>query len=241
MKDIIYKIFYDKLPNSLEDILPEYEGCKIVTCLNPYYMVALKESDYSIYNEFDYICSDGMLPLKIQSILRHAKSVRLSFDMSSMAGPVFMDAIKHNAGIYFLGAKDGEIDRSIKTIKKNFPDLKIAGYHHGYIQGKEQLIVNEIIASGAKICVIGMGAPMQDYIAVMLKRTGFIGSAYTCGGFIHQTQEGIISFPEWTNKLGLRWLYRMFTQKGVFVRLMKTTPSFVLSYTRFHLFNFNKL
>ena len=27
----IYQTFYDKLPNSLEDIMPIYDGCKIET------------------------------------------------------------------------------------------------------------------------------------------------------------------------------------------------------------------
>lgn len=229
----IYQIFYQKLPSSLEDILPVYDGCKIVTCLNPYYMIKLKQEDYHIYEEFDYICSDGMGPLKLNKMFGHEKSVRLSFDMSSMASPVFNDAIAHDAGIYFLGAKDGEIDRSMVTIKENFPKINIVGYHHGYIKGHEQEMVNEIIASGTKVCVIGMGAPMQDEIAVMLKKSGFVGTAYTCGGFIHQTQEGIISFPEWTNKLGLRWLYRLFTQSGMFKRLIETYPKFVVTYSRF--------
>lgn len=229
----IYQLFYDKLPASLEDILPSYEKCKIVTCLNPYYMIKLKPEDYHIYEEFDYICSDGMGPLKLNKMFGHEKSVRLSFDMSSMASPVFNDAIAYDAGIYFLGAKDGEIDRSMVTIKENFPKINIVGYHHGYIKGHEQEMVNEIIASGAKVCVIGMGAPMQDEIAVMLKKSGFVGTAYTCGGFIHQTQEGIISFPEWTNRLGLRWLYRLFTQSGMFKRLIETYPKFVVTYSRF--------
>ena len=233
MIDKIYQIFYDKLPASLDDILPVYDRCKIVTCLNPYYMVKLRQEDYHIYEEFDYICSDGMGPLKLNKLFGHEKSVRLSFDMSSMASPVFKDAIARDAGIYFLGAKDGEIDRSMVTIKDNFPKINIVGYHHGYIKGHEQEMVNKIIASGAKVCVIGMGAPMQDEIAVMLKKSGFVGTAYTCGGFIHQTQEGIISFPEWTNKLGLRWLYRLFAQSGMFKRLIETYPKFVVTYSRF--------
>ena len=229
----IYQIFYDKLPSSLDDILPVYDGCKIVTCLNPYYMIMLKPEDYQIYEEFDYICSDGMGPLKLNKLFGHEKSVRLSFDMSSMAGPVFNSAIEHGEELYLIGAKPGEIERSVETIKKNFPGLNIVAFHHGYIKGEEEAITDEIIASGAKICVIGMGAPTQDEIAVMLKKKGFVGSVYTCGGFIHQTQGGIISFPEWTNKLGLRWLYRLFTQKGMVKRLLQTYPKFVVTYSRF--------
>ena len=233
MIEKIYKKFFDKLPASLDDILPIYDKCKLVTCLNPYYMVKLKPEDYHIYEEFDYICSDGMGPLKLQKWFGHPKSVRLSFDLSTMAGPVFRDAIKNDKGLYVLGAKPGEVEKSVETIKKNFQGLQIAGFHHGYIRGEEEKIVSDIIASEAGVVIIGMGAPTQDEMAVRLKKAGLVGSVYTCGGFIHQTQDGIVSFPEWTNKLGLRWLYRLFTQKGMVKRLIETYPKFAVTYPLF--------
>lgn len=229
----IYQIFYNKLPSSLDDIMPKYEGCKIVTCLNAYYMVKLKEEDYHWYDEFDYIASDGMGPIKLNKFFGRPKSIRLSFDLSTMAGPVFRDMMKHDESLFVLGAKPGEVERSVETIKKNFEGIKIAGFHHGYIKDCKDSIVQEIKDSGAKVVIIGMGAPMQDEMAVLLKRAGFIGSVYTCGGFIHQTQDTMISFPAWTNKLGLRWLYRIFTQSGMFKRLIETYPKFVVTYSGF--------
>ena len=240
MISYIYQIFYDKLPSSLEDILPKYDGCKIVTCLNAFYMVKLKAVDYHWYDEFDYIASDGMGPIKLNRLCGHPKSVRLSFDLSTMAGPVFMDMMDHGESLFVLGAKPGEVDRSVETIKKNFEGIKIAGFHHGYIKDCKNEVINEIIKSGAKVCIIGMGAPMQDEMAVLLKRAGFIGSVYTCGGFIHQTQNTMVSFPAWTNKLGLRWLYRIFTQSGMLKRLIETYPKFVVTYIWFLLFQIKK-
>lgn len=233
MIEKIYQTFYDKLPLSLEDILPVYDRCKLVTCLNAFYMVKMRPEDFHWYDEFDYIASDGMGPIKLNKLFGKPKSIRLSFDVSTMAGPVFRDMIAHGESLYVLGAKDGEVDRSVETIKKNFEGIKIAGFHHGYIKDCKDDIVQEIIASGAKVVIIGMGAPMQDEMCVRLKRAGFIGTAYTCGGFIHQTQDTMVSFPAWTNKLGLRWLYRLFTQSGMVKRLIETYPKFVVTYSWF--------
>ena len=229
----IYQTFYDKLPNTLEDILPVYDRCKLVTCLNAYYMVKLKEEDYHWYEEFDFIPSDGMGPIKLNKLFGKPKSLRLSFDLSTMAGPVFRDMMAHDESLYVLGAKEGEVDKSVETIKKNFEGIKIAGFHHGYIKDCKDEIVQEIIASGAKVVIIGMGAPMQDEMCVRLRDAGFVGTAYTCGGFIHQTQDTMVSFPAWTNKLGLRWLYRIFTQSGMLKRLIETYPKFVVTYSWF--------
>lgn len=229
----IYQTFYDKLPNTLEDILPVYDRCKLVTCLNAFYMVKLKEEDYHWYEEFDFIPSDGMGPIKLNKLFGKPKSLRLSFDLSTMAGPVFRDMMAHGENLYVLGAKPGEVDKSVETIKKNFEGIKIAGFHHGYIKDCKDEIVQEIIASGAKVVIIGMGAPMQDEMCVRLRDAGFVGTAYTCGGFIHQTQDTMVSFPAWTNKLGLRWLYRIFTQSGMLKRLIETYPKFVVTYSWF--------
>ena len=199
-------------------------------------MVKLKDEDYHWYKEFDFIASDGMGPIKLNKLFGKPKSVRLSFDLSSMAGPVFRDIISNNESLYVLGAKPGEVDKSVETIKANFEGINIAGFHHGYIKDCKNAIVEEIIASGAKVVIVGMGAPMQDEMCVLLKQAGFIGTVYTCGGFIHQTQENIVSFPEWTNKFGLRWLYRIFTQKGMLTRLITTYPKFVITYIWFLLF-----
>ena len=211
----IFQLFYDKLPSSMDDVLPSYDRCKLVTCLNAFYMVKLKDHDYHWYNEFDYIASDGMGPIKLNKLFGKSKSVRLSFDLSSMAGPVFRHMMVHNESLFILGAKPGEVDKSVETIKSNFEGIRIAGYHHGYIKDCKEEIVKQIIASGSKVVIVGMGAPMQDEMCVLLKRAGFVGTVYTCGGFIHQTQETMVSFPEWTNMLGLRWLYRIFTQSGM--------------------------
>lgn len=217
-RDIIFQIFYDKLPSSIEDIKPQYDICKLVTCLTPYYMTLLNEKEYDLYREFDYISSDGSYPLKINKWVGKPKSVRLSFDMSSMAPYVFTDMIKNDKGLYILGAKPDEIGKSVATIQAHFPELKIVGYHHGYIKDSREDIIRNILNSGANVCIIGMGAPLQDEMAVRLKKEGFIGSIYTCGGFIHQTTDKIMSFPEWANRLNVRFLYRWTHEKGVFAR-----------------------
>ena len=240
MIEKLYQIHYDKLPQTLQEVMPEYEGCKLVTYLNYYYLIKAKPEDYGLYEKFDYITSDGITPLKLQKMFGRAKSVRLSPDMSSMVGPVFRDVMEHGESIYILGAKSEEVARSVNTIKNYFPGIHIAGYHHGYINDCKDVITDEIISSGAKVVLIGMGAPAQDEMAVRLKDSGFIGTVYTCGGFIHQTQEQINSFPEWTNKLGLRWLYRNCTEKGMIKRDIETLPKFIISYIWFLLFQLKK-
>jgi N-acetylglucosaminyldiphosphoundecaprenol N-acetyl-beta-D-mannosaminyltransferase len=235
MKDrsLIYKLFYEKLPDSLEDVMPVYSGCKIVTCLCPHYFITLQQESYSLYEEFNYICSDGILAILLNKLMGRKKSIRLSFDSTSMASPVFNSVIENGEKLYVLGAKQGEIERAIDSFKIKYPEISIAGFHHGYIKGKETCIADSIVSSGAKVCIIGMGAPAQDEMAVLLKKRGFVGTVYTCGGFIHQVQETMNYYPKWVDKLELRWLYRVFNEKGLLKRILHSFPPFIISYSLF--------
>ena len=221
MNTRLFQLFYDKLPVKFEDILPKFDRCFMVTCLTPYYMMGVEKSKNSIYEEFDVIGSDGFSPLAINKWMGKPKSIRVSFDMSSMAKPVFESMMKEGHSLYVLGSAPGDAEKCVGTIKVNFPNIDIAGTHHGFIKDCKQEVVDEIISTGAKVVIIGMGAPLQDEMAVMLKKSGYIGSVYTCGGFIHQTTENMISFPEWTNKYNVRFVYRWFHEKGVFARMPK--------------------
>lgn len=236
----LYNIFYEKLPIDEASLMPVYEETKLVTFLNPYYMVKLNEEDYFLYKQFDYIGSDGIGPIVLNRLFGKPKSTRFSFDMSSIAGNVLQDIRDNKKKVYILGAKEGEIERSITTIENNFDGIEIAGYHHGYFKGYENDIIKEIIDSNANVAIIGMGAPIQDKMAIKLKEYGFVGTVYTCGGFIHQTTSSIMTYPKWVNKLQLRAIYRILTQKGMLKRLIETYPKFLITYPVFLIFGLKR-
>lgn len=234
----VYSIFYKKLPCDIEEVLPNVEG-RIITFLNPYYIELLKDKT-PLYEKFDYICSDGILPIMLNRILGKPKSVRISFDMTSLAPKIFNYLSKNNSSIFFLGSSEECIDKFVKVIKNNYNLLNIIGWHHGYIKSDYDIVVNRIIESGTEVVVIGMGAPLQDEFAVYLKERGFKGTIYTCGGFFHQTTERINYYPKWINCWNLRTFYRLVHERYVWGRVIKYYPRFIIKYSLFlikaHLF-----
>lgn len=228
----IFQIFYDKLPDSINQVMPKYENCFLVTFLTPRYMILMEEKYHEMYKNFDYICSDGASPIKLNSLLRKAKSARISFDMSSLAGKVLTELSQNGKGLYVLGTKQEYLEKFITVINDEFKGINIVGYHNGYIKGSEHKVVVDIMKSGAEVVIIGMGAPLQDIMAVSLKDAGFIGSVYTCGGFIHQASGKLNFWPDWANKYNLRWFYRYFCEKGTIKRL----PYSILSLFKYSLF-----
>lgn len=231
MKKTIYSIFYNKLPTNITALLPTNEP-KTVTFLNPYYMEIVKR-ETCLYEKFNYICSDGMIPIFLNKLTGHKKSLRISFDMTSLGKLVLQYAEKHQLGIFFIGAKDVEIKKFVTIIKQEYPHLNIIGSHHGYIADCNDDICLQIISSAPHIVIIGMGAPKQDRFAINLQKCGYQGTIYTCGGFIHQTCQKINYYPRWIDKLNLRTFYRLLHEPYVWKRVIRYYPAFVFKYTHY--------
>ena len=226
----IYSIFYEKLPYRMEILLPQKKG-KLITFLNPFYIEKQKKQ-LDLYSKFDYICSDGMLPIALNRFWNKRKSIRISFDMTSLAKCVFEYLSVSQQGTFFIGASQENINKFVELIKKSY-SMNISGWHHGYIKGKFDIMAKKIKQSGAEIVIIGMGAPLQDEFAVYLEESGFEGTVYTCGGFFHQTTERINYYPEWINRWNLRTFYRLIHERYVWGRIIKYYPRFVINYSLF--------
>lgn len=225
----IYSIFYNKLPSCKEDVLPSPEKGKIITFLNPFYLEKLKLHT-NLYAQFDYICSDGILPIFLNRIWHLPKSTRLSFDMTSLAKDVFECHFPKR--IYFIGSTQENIEKFVSLIKHTYPKINICGFHHGYIRCFNS-VGKEILNCNPNIIVIGMGAPLQDEFAIHLKEIGYQGTIYTCGGFFHQTTKVINYYPNWINKLNLRALYRILKEPYVISRIIRFYPNFIIHYSTF--------
>lgn len=224
----MFDIFLNKLPRNLNDLLP-YNKTKVVTFLNPYtYLIAKK--DQELYEVFDYIASDGFLPvwlLKINGI----HTPRVSFDMTSLAPHIFKFAIKKKKKIFFIGSSNADIERFSEIISKSYPELSFESRHGFFSSSRERAnMISELTSCNYDIIVVGMGAPLQEYFSNDLIKSGYSGSIYTCGGFFHQTTKKLNYYPKIINKFNLRFLYRMMIEPKVIKRAIYSVPKFTLEF-----------
>lgn len=226
-------IFNSKQPSNIDEII-NITPNKTVTFLNPFSIFAANDN-LDIYSDFDFICSDGLLPILLNKIFLDKKLIRISFDFTSLAPKLFTYSIENNLSLFFLGSDDNNLNNFIHKIKNNFPDLNIKGYHHGFIQHNEDEVLTSIINKKPSIIIIGLGTPYQDIISIKLRRLGFLGSIFTCGGFFSQigSSDNIDYYPKLVNKLNLRWLYRFIKEPHTRKRYMIYYPKFVLYYSIF--------
>jgi N-acetylglucosaminyldiphosphoundecaprenol N-acetyl-beta-D-mannosaminyltransferase len=173
-----------------------------------------------------YFC-DGLLMSTFMSRVTGRAIGRVSFDFTSIADSVFSCAEKQGKRVYFVGARQAELDLFIHKIKVRYPALIIAGGHHGYFDATQAACIQaDICRSEANILIVGLGAGLQEQFEQDALRAGFSGVAFTCGGFIRQEAMATAHYyPEPVNRLHLRAFYRMYREPHTIKRYLVDYPS----------------
>ncbi len=229
--------FVRKIANSAsaypDKIFAVGEG-RVNTCVNPYsYHLVRRHKE--LYASMDGLFVDGMTMCWLIRLLWGKRVPRLSFDMSAMAKDLFTYLNKPDTdrSIYFLGTRQDILEETICQFRKSYPNMHIAGFRNGYFIDADdrRKAISDIINSDSDFTVIGMGSPLQEQFAIDLKNAGYKGIVFTCGGFLHQTSNGINYYPDWINRYNLRAFYRLFHEKGLWGRLYNVLIEFPILFT----------
>ncbi|WLG48269.1 WecB/TagA/CpsF family glycosyltransferase [Pseudomonas sp. FP1742] len=173
-----------------------------------------------------YFC-DGMLMSTFMSRITGRTIDRVSFDFTSIADSVFSCAEKQGKRMYFVGARQVELDLFIDKIKDRYPALLIVGHHNGYFDASQATRIQaDICRSETDILIVGLGAGLQEQFQQDALRAGFNGVTFTCGGFIHQEATATHHYyPEPINRLHLRAFYRMYREPHTIKRYLIDYPT----------------
>jgi N-acetylglucosaminyldiphosphoundecaprenol N-acetyl-beta-D-mannosaminyltransferase len=68
---------------------------------------------------------------------------------------------------FFLGARDGVLQKMISNLRADFPNLQIAGWHNGYFGPEANVrLVESIRGSGAECLFLGLPTPRKERLLV---------------------------------------------------------------------------
>jgi len=186
------------------------------------YLIATRNE--KLFSRFDGILVDGFILVAAIRLFYGKRIQRRSFDMTSVAASLFRRAQSECKSVYLIGAKPEQIERSIGILRKQYPEICIAGYRHGYFSSMDELtgVCDEIVRLNPDYVIAGMGAPLQEIFLLQLKECGYKGTGFTCGGFISQlSMKGMTYYPRWTDKYNMRFLYRFCKERHTRKRYMK--------------------
>jgi exopolysaccharide biosynthesis WecB/TagA/CpsF family protein len=142
-----------------------------------------------------------------------------------------------NAGVYFFGATQADLEKAIEKIGVEFPKLRISGYSNGYDFQKDKKInpVSAINSTDAILLIVALGSPLQEiWIRDNVDKLHGIKVAVGEGGSLAFLSGTFASAPNIIRKLGLEWLWRLFMNTSLthqtgnrLGRVWKAVPVFI--------------
>lgn len=135
---------------------------------------------------------------------------------SELIAPVAALAARLGTPLAFLGSTGPVLALAAERLKADYPGLEVAAslappYGFDPECAAADALLDQIAASGARICLLALGAPKQERLAARgLARHPGLGFLSIGAGldFIagHQTRA-----PVWVRKIAMEWLWRMLT------------------------------
>jgi exopolysaccharide biosynthesis WecB/TagA/CpsF family protein len=198
--------------NVLEAVILAIEKNENVnfTFINPhsYYVARFSSSYPENLNRFDGVMADGIGVVVASRALGLQTKERVSFDSTSLAPEILKYCSDKQLGVFLVGGNTGVAEQAAKTLCGQYPNLIVSGTNSGYFEDVRK-VFDKIKSSGAKVVIAGMGAPLQEDFLVSLKRCGWKGAGFTCGGYLDQVCDDYHYYPNWIDRLNLRFMYRI--------------------------------
>ena len=132
---------------------------------------------------------------------------------AKIAGAEFwLDIIKayhQQKSFYFIGSSESVIRKTITTLKKDFPTLKIQGYRNGYLkEGDKKLLLDDFYEKKPDVVFVAMGSPKQEFL--MQEFYTQYPALYMGLGGSFDVYSGLKKrAPKLFIQLALEWFYRL--------------------------------
>lgn len=192
-------------------------------------VIALCEHDSNfrtMTRQADQIHADGM-SVVLYSKLSSANPLPERVATTDLVHAVAARAATAGVSFYFLGASEEVNARAVENMAKAYPGLHFAGRRNGYFdRAEEDAIVEAINAAAPDILWIGFGVPLeQQFVVRNIDRLHNVGLIKTSGGLFDFLAGSKSRAPQWMQKLGLEWLYRMLLEpRRLAIRYLTSNP-----------------
>lgn len=206
----------------------ETDGLSVIVTPNSEILdAALNNAELAkVINEADMVIPDGIGLVYASKMKGMALEERVTgIDFSFNALKIMADLGK---SVYFLGSKPGVAEAAARNMMAAIDNLKVSGFHDGYFKPEEECsVVEEINKSGADFLCVALGAPKQELFIDRHRDELKCRVAIGIGGSLDVWSGASTRAPEFYQKHGLEWLYRLISEPKRIGRIARI-PVFLL-------------
>jgi len=135
--------------------------------------------------------------------------------------------------LFLLGAEPGVAELAAARLLERYPNLAIAGVHHGYFEkepcsAETQAVIETINAAKPNILLLGFGMPLQEKWLMENWEAIDTNIALTGGAVFDYISGELKRAPEWLTASGFEWLGRLIIEpRRLWRRYLVGNPIFM--------------
>jgi len=200
---------------------------KMILAVNPEKVIAaqLDDSILSSLRAAALLIPDGIGVCWAARILGMGKVRRVPG--SELMPALCERAARESYRVFVFGAKPSSCETAVANLCKQYPNLCIAGYQHGYIKDDEnEQLLRRINSSGAQLLFVGLGSPKQElWLRRNMPRLQTVRVCQGVGGTLDVLAGTVRRAPLFFRRLYLEWFYRLMSQPHRLLR-QRALPRF---------------
>lgn len=156
----------------------------------------------------DIILADGIAIVWASKLLGRPLPERVT-GIGLMEG-IFNRGMSHGYRVYCLGATE-EVSKSVaECLEQDYPGVVLAGRRNGYFGDEEEaLVAKDIAESHADVLLVAITSPKKEQFMARWNEMMQIPVVHGVGGSFDVMAGKVERAPEFWQKLGLEWLYRV--------------------------------
>jgi len=176
-----------------------------IHCMN----VSWQNPEYRrILNEADVVYCDGAgVLLGARLLCKHLPARMTAADWIDDLCEL---CVQKGYRLFLLGAEEGIAERAAQVLCQRFPNLQIAGTHHGFFkQDGQQDVIRTINQAEADILLVGMGTPIQELWIDRHADKLNVPIVWAVGAAMDFISGKVPRAPRWMRSCGMEWFFRL--------------------------------
>jgi N-acetylglucosaminyldiphosphoundecaprenol N-acetyl-beta-D-mannosaminyltransferase len=184
----------------------------------------------AVLNEFDIVAPDGQPVRWGMTWTRQASLVERVYG-PDLTLCVYQAAAERKLPVYLYGGRAETLRLLAARLTARFSGLSVAGVREGRFRplslAERESDADAIVRSGARIVLVGMGAPRQDWWIFHMRER--IARPMLAVGAAFDFHAGLVSqAPPLLQRHGLEWLYRLSREpRRLWRRYLTVTPRYL--------------